>query len=94
MYGLLKPGQRLKILRRRALLHGPAINATSYLTVAMTYSRMMYVLCKYYINFCPYPKNPAEAIAAASEFDGKYVICRGNAVSCLHACAVVPKAVY
>lgn len=69
-HGLLRPGERVKMIRRRALLYGPAINASSYLHVAMTYASMMIILCKYYKMYTPELSNPVQAIATASDFEG------------------------
>lgn len=71
MHGLLKPGERVNLIKRRALLYGPAINASSYSHVAMTFTRMMNTVCEYYKLYSPVPSTPMEAIAAASDFEGK-----------------------
>lgn len=74
-HGLLRPGERVQVSVMRALLHGPAINATSYSTLALIYGRMMSILCEYYNFYIPYPTTPQQTITAASDFKGESVDC-------------------
>lgn len=74
-HGLLRPGERVGLLQKRALLYGPAINVSSYATVALTYARVMTVVCGHYNYYVPYPSTPQQAITVASDFNGESVFC-------------------
>lgn len=74
-HGLLRAGERVKVAQNRALLYGPAINASSYADVALAYLRMMSILCGVYNYYVPYPTAPQQTIAAVSDFTGDFMTC-------------------